>query len=130
MELTTRLCTVVAMLIAGFALTAETAHGQIPVAVPVAQPSVVGFVPTRGGLLGLRTVYRPVVAASPVVTASSVTVQPATAFRPAVGSTVISSRPVITSSSTIVTQPFISTPTIVGRPVAPVVTYRLPVVGW
>ena len=91
-------------------LAPGTSNAQVPIAttfVPAAP--VVGFVPERRGLFGLRTVYRPVVgfpAAAPVTVA-----------RP-----VIVSRPVTVARPVIVTQPV----TTYYAPAAPTTTYYAP----
>ncbi|MAI32451.1 MAG: hypothetical protein L7W43_18710 [Rubripirellula sp.] len=112
-------------------------------------PAVVGYTAERRGLLGLRTVYRPVLGpavaqpiavVSPVETitqATAIAPVPFTASRPvlqapAVNQAPVTSAPVVVSQSVVSSGPVISGPVAMARPFigssAPVVMTPAPIV--
>ncbi len=112
---------------------ASQADAQYPIAisnpavvVPVqpVSPAVVGYTAERRGLLGLRTVYRPVVTAPLAVpVAPAIPVAPAYAARPVL----VAPNSVMAAKPVVIVPPPVTTYRVPVVPVAPMQTYRIPV---
>lgn len=124
----TRTACAVAIAACATLASSDDACGQVTVTtVQTSAPAVIGYVPERRGLFGLRTAYRPIVGAVPVQKTVTVQQAPVAVQRPPVyvpTPVTVQRPPVYVPTPAPVYAP---APVYVPAPVVPVTTYLAPV---